>query len=158
MGSREENFRDALEKALPGKTSVHIQRARRVWVTVKREDLREVATHLAKKMKFEHIATISAADVRENIEVNYHFFHGNIVVTLKVPVPKTDPKVPSITDIFPGAILYEREFHDFLGVVPEGHPDLRRIFLPEKWMGGHPLRKDWTPKGYEAHVKPKGGE
>ena len=156
MATKEENFRESLEKALPGKVNVHIQRARRVWVTLRREDLREVATYLLKIMKFEHISVITGADVRENIEINYHFFHGNMVVTLKVPVPKTDPRVPSIVDLFPGATLYEREFHEFLGVVPEGHPDLRRLILPEKWVGGHPLRKDWTPKGYEAHIKKEG--
>ena len=57
-------------------------------------------------------------------------------------VPRDDPRQPSIQDIWPAANWLERESFDLLGIVYEGHPDLRRIMLPEDWIG-HPLRKDY---------------
>ncbi|RLG90884.1 hydrogenase large subunit, partial [Candidatus Bathyarchaeota archaeon] len=55
------------------------------------------------------------------------------------------PVVPTITDIIPGAVLYEREVHDLLGVAFEGHPDLSPLVLPEEWPERvYPLRKEYT--------------
>jgi NADH-quinone oxidoreductase subunit C len=60
---------------------------------------------------------------------------------VKVGVPGEDPRVPSVTSLFPTANWHERETYDFYGVVFEGHPDLTRMLLPEDWEG-FPLRKD----------------
>ncbi|MCK4434684.1 NADH-quinone oxidoreductase subunit C, partial [Candidatus Bathyarchaeota archaeon] len=58
-------------------------------------------------------------------------------------VPKNNPNVPTVTDLIPGAILYEREVHDLLGVNFEGHPDLSPLLLPEEWPQNlYPLRKE----------------
>jgi NADH-quinone oxidoreductase subunit C len=59
---------------------------------------------------------------------------------VKVGVSEDDPHVPSVTGVFPTADWYERETYDFFGIVFDGHPDLRRILLPEDWEGW-PLRK-----------------
>ena len=59
---------------------------------------------------------------------------------VKVGVPEDDARVPSVTGLFPTANWHERETYDFFGVVFEGHPNLRRILLPEGWEG-FPLRK-----------------
>jgi NADH:ubiquinone oxidoreductase subunit C len=155
MGSKEENLRDALQKAFPGKLEVHIQRHRRVWVTLAREDLVRVVKHLAKPMGFEHLALISGADVGEKgILLVYHFFHSGVMLNLKVLVPKSDPKVDTITGIFPGATLYEREFYEMVGVTPVGHKNLVRLLLPDNWPGGNPMMKDWK----QPAVWPEGGE
>src|SRR5215831_13981156 len=61
---------------------------------------------------------------------------------MKVRVPAADPRVPSVTSIYPAAGWLEREVFDLMGVAFEGHPDLRRILMPEDWQG-HPLRKDY---------------
>jgi NADH:ubiquinone oxidoreductase subunit C len=144
MSSKEENLRDALQKAFPGKLEVRIQRHRRVWATLAREDLVPVAKHLSKSMGFEHLALISGADAGEaGTLLVYHFFHGGVMLNLKVYVPNDDPKVSTITDIFPGATLYEREFYEMLGVKPEGHPNLVKLLLPDNWPGGNPMKKDW---------------
>jgi len=64
---------------------------------------------------------------------------------LKVEVPVKQPVLPTITPIVPGAILYEREVHELLGVVFSGHPNLSPLILPEDWPEGvYPLRKEWT--------------
>ncbi|HSW39832.1 MAG TPA: NADH-quinone oxidoreductase subunit C, partial [Acidobacteriota bacterium] len=72
---------------------------------------------------------------------SYRFGHG---VVVKTRVDRESPRVDTVQDIWPTANWHEREVFDLLGVVFEGHPDLRRIMLPEDWVG-HPLRKDYTP-------------
>ena len=91
------------------------------------------------------------------IEVVYHVWsyrhlHGFV---LKVHLPREDPRVPTVEGTWGVANWHEREAYDLLGVVFEGHSDLRRILLPDDWSG-HPLRKDWVdPEFYNGlHVKP----
>jgi NADH-quinone oxidoreductase subunit C len=73
---------------------------------------------------------------------------------LKVPVPATDPEVPSVTSVFGGAGFPEREVYDLMGIRFSGHPDLRRILMSDDWSG-HPLRKDY-PLGGERVQFPGG--
>ena len=155
MSSKEENLRDILQKAFPGKLEAHIQRHRRLWIKVPREDLAPVVKYLAKSLHFEHLALISGADAGDaGVLLVYHFFHGGVLLNLKVFVPKSDPKVDTITGVFPGATLYEREFYEMLGVEPVGHPNPARLLLPENWPGGNPMRKDWKA----PDVWPEGGD
>jgi NADH-quinone oxidoreductase subunit C len=69
------------------------------------------------------------------------------VIRLKVLVDEDDPTVESITSVWPGANYYEREVFDLFGIRFEGHPNLRRIMMPDEWVG-HPLRKDYPVEGY----------
>ena len=61
---------------------------------------------------------------------------------VKVGVPGNDPRVPSIASVYPSAEWPEREVFDLMGISFDGHPDLRRILMPEDWEG-FPLRKDY---------------
>lgn len=66
---------------------------------------------------------------------------------LKVGLPSDNPHLPSVTPLWPSANFQEREVYDLMGINFDGHPDLRRILMPEDW-NGHPLRKDY-PLGFE---------
>ena len=63
---------------------------------------------------------------------------------LIVEVPESDPTVPSLTGVFPGAEFPEREVYDLRGIEFSGHPEMTRILMPDDWVG-HPLRKDDLP-------------
>ena len=70
-----------------------------------------------------------------------------ITVTLRVPIDA--PEVPSVTPDWPTANHQEREIFDMFGVIFEGHPNLKRMLLPDDWDEGHPLRKDYPLRGWK---------
>jgi NADH-quinone oxidoreductase subunit C len=67
-------------------------------------------------------------------------------LTVRCYVNDPDPTVPTATDLWPGADWMEREVYDMFGIRFRGHPDLRRILLPEEFAA-HPLRKDYPMQG-----------
>lgn len=71
---------------------------------------------------------------------------------VKVGLPEDDPRVPSVVGLFPTADWHERETYDFYGIEFEGHPNLRRILLPDDWVGW-PLRKDEELGGVDTRYK-----
>jgi len=82
-------------------------------------------------------------DLGETIEIMYHFRTHDSIVTIRTQVPKKDPRIITITDMLPGANFHEREATDLFGITFEGHPDPRRLVLPENWPENlFPLRKD----------------
>jgi membrane-bound hydrogenase subunit beta len=134
-------------KGLP----VQVKRPRRLFLTVPRNDLIKTINILSSELNIQHLSTITARDTGNDFEILYHFLLKGVVITIRTTCPKNDPAVDSIIRIFPSAILYEREIHDILGIVPKGHPDLRTLVLPDDWVGGYPLRKDWKqPAEQEA--------
>jgi membrane-bound hydrogenase subunit beta len=121
---------------------------RSVWIKVPREKIVDAVRELT-TIDYPHLGVISAVDTGDMIELLYHmqiFFGGNheeIEITFTVPVPKSDPHVPTISGIIPGAVYTEREKQDMIGVIVDGIPDNRRIFLPADFPEGvHPWRKD----------------
>jgi NADH-quinone oxidoreductase subunit C len=103
------------------------------------------------RCQFWSIIDITAVDwpARERrFDVVYHFLspRQNARVRVKVEVDENTP-VPSIIDVFPGALWYEREAYDLYGVVFTGHPDMRRL-LTDYGFEGHPLRKDFPLTGF----------
>jgi len=126
-----------------------IPRERRMFVQVSLPKVKEVIAYLKQNFDMTHITTITAIDVGGDIEVLYHFFCKGVTLSLRTFVPKENPVIDTITPIMPGAILYEREIQDLLGLKVKDHPDPRRLILPEDWEEGvYPLRKD-----YQAEIK-----
>jgi NADH:ubiquinone oxidoreductase subunit C len=78
---------------------------------------------------------------RFEVVVNFLSHTRNRRIRIVSEVPVTDPTVPSLTPVYPGANFPERESYDLFGITFEGHPDLTRILMPDDW-NGHPLRKD----------------
>ena len=136
-----------------------IPRPRRILIQVRKNAFKKAIQYLTQKANFTHISTITGVDVGDEIEAIYHLSRdGKIELSLKVRTPKENPVLPTITDIIPGATLYEREVHDLLGVTFEGHPDLSPLVLPEGWPPDvYPLRKEWTIEKIEKEVA-KGGK
>ncbi|RMH06513.1 MAG: NADH dehydrogenase (quinone) subunit D [Nitrospirae bacterium] len=104
------------------------------------------------QLAFDHITDICAADYPddpERFEVIYHFLSlpHRTRIRLKARVPEDHPSIGTVTHIWKGANFLEREVYDLMGIRFEGHPDLRRIFLPEDYDEGHPLRKDFPAEG-----------
>jgi NADH-quinone oxidoreductase subunit C len=85
-------------------------------------------------------------DTEHEVVVLLHSFERNERIRLKCRLAP-DESMPTLTGVFPGANWHEREAYDLVGVRFEGHPDLRRILMPEDY-DAHPLRRDFPVKGY----------
>lgn len=123
-------------------------------ITVPREHVRAACGLLRTdaEMQFVHLCDATGVDrfpLEPRFEVNYHLvsLHRRERVRLKVRVSTADPVVESVTSVWPTANWHEREIYDLFGVRFEGHPNLRRILLPDDWEG-HPLRKDYPTEGF----------
>jgi NADH-quinone oxidoreductase subunit C len=101
---------------------------------------------------FEYLADVTAVDwfpSEPRFEVVYSLlsYQRRERLRVKVRLNSTDPCVESVTSMWAGASPFEREVYDLMGIRFQGHPDLRRILLPDDWQG-HPLRKDYPVEGY----------
>ncbi|SRR5258708_33276738 len=127
-----------------------------VTVIVPREHIVAVCAFLKSNEGFDFLADLCGVDrgVEEEprFEVNYHLFSTRTYqrLRLKVLVNEQDTHVPTVTGVWRTANWHERETYDLLGIIFDGHPDLRRILLPEDWQG-HALRKDFPLRGYEPY-------
>jgi len=103
--------------------------------------------------EFSLLSVLTAIDLWPQDKPRFHVVYGltsltqNQVIQVRVPLDGEAPKVPSVTGVFATANWRERELFDMFGIQVEGHPDMRRILMPEDW-DGHPLRRDY-PLGYE---------
>ncbi len=120
---------------------------RRYVATVEASELRRAIEAVVEEEAY--ISSISAIDMPKEgkIELNYVFWSvkHRAAIVVKVAVDRSDPVVPSISDIIPGAVKGEMEAHDLMGVVFEGNRSLRRGFLASEDVvvrGVYPLKKD----------------
>jgi membrane-bound hydrogenase subunit beta len=146
--SIENDIQDKLKATFRDKIlGVKTPRERRMFVQIPLAQVKEVILYLKQNFNMTHLTTITAIDVGENIEVIYHFFCQGVALNLSSLVPKSNPVLDTVTTIIPGAVLYEREIQDMLGLKVKDIPDSRRLVLPESWPEGvYPLRKDFVVK------------
>jgi NADH-quinone oxidoreductase subunit C len=125
-------------------SDVELPRDNTVRVSVPRESILPFCKFLRDELNCEHLSLVSAVDWPENYECVYHIvsYLEEYLVELHVKVPKDDPKVQSLSEVWRGADYPEREAYDMMGITFEGHPDHRRILLPEDFRF-YPLRKDF---------------
>ncbi|MGE7660214.1 NADH-quinone oxidoreductase subunit C [Peribacillus sp. NPDC097197] len=104
-----------------------------------------------KTLSFQYLSELHGTDFETHMEmyVQLYSFLINHSVALKVKLDRNTPSVPSLVPLWPGANWPECEAYDLLGIVFQGHPDLKRILLGEDWIG-YPLRKDYQP--YDVEV------
>jgi len=147
-----------VEEKFAGQVTGTMNYAGQVGVMLKKEMIKDVCLFLRDEpsLKMDHLADLTAVDFSRypgdtgpRFEVVYNMI--SIVhrhrIRLKVRVPEEDPRIDSVASIWQTANWHERETYDLMGITFDGHPDLRRILLPEDWEG-HPLRKEYPLKGY----------
>lgn len=123
-----------------------------VAVTVDSKAIVDVCRWLRDERSFVLLADLTAQDCARGEPRFYVIYHLRSLervelIRLRVGVSSKKPRLPSVTGVWPGANFFEREVYDLFGIEFEGHPNLRRIMMPEEWEG-HPLRKDY-PLVYE---------
>lgn len=163
--TREEEILEELQKKFPKAVKEgKVQRERRLWVTVERDSLLEVCRHLRDEMGYGHLSSVVGVDYPENFEVVYHLwsYEEKIMVSLKVPLPKDDPRVESVTGVWGAANWHERETGELFGITFEGHPYPKRLLLADDFEG-YPFRKDFKLEakpwyGVEEEAKEGGGD
>jgi len=148
----------ALQREHPEWVAEIVAAHREITLIVPRESIVAACSFLktSPDARFDFLSDICGADrgpeEEPRFEVNYHLFsttkHHRL--RLKVLLNEEDVHVQSVTGVWRTANWHERETYDLFGVIFDGHPDLRRILLPEDWQG-HALRKDFPLRGYEPY-------
>ncbi|HUU46797.1 MAG TPA: NADH-quinone oxidoreductase subunit C [Acidobacteriota bacterium] len=117
----------------------------------------EVCRWLAEtpELSLKSLMCLSATDDKEKLGVvyNLHSIAHNHRITLKIELPdRENAHAPTVSGVFGTADWHEREAYDMMGIVFDGHPDLRRILCPEDWEG-YPLRKDYQVQEFYRGLK-----
>jgi Ni,Fe-hydrogenase III component G len=123
----------------------HEHSVKRIYFLIKPQDIREVAGFLFKDLGL-RFAIATGQDTPKGIEILYHFSFdktGQIFSARVLIEDKKEPKIDSLTALFPAAEWIEREMWELLGINFIGHPNLKRLLLAEEWPEGkYPLRKE----------------
>ncbi|MEK6818021.1 MAG: NADH-quinone oxidoreductase subunit C [Thermoproteota archaeon] len=159
----EKGLADKIVEKFGTRVTVAFVKPDRVRINVGRDDVKEVAEFLRDVLNFDHAESVSGVDYPQDkeIEVVYHLgsytdssLSRQILVLAtraqreENPIPGNDAtKLPSLREIFYSVEFHEREIFEMFGVYFQGHPDNRRLLLPEDWADLPPLRKDFAIKG-----------
>lgn len=128
------------------------------FIKIQAEKIKDVSifVHDNDQLRFDFLMCLSGLDLKGKLGVTYNLYsmvHRH-KITLKVEVPTETPNIPSVESVWKTANWHEREAFDMYGIQFLGHPDLRRMLLPDDWEG-HPLRKDYeVPEFYNGMKVP----
>ena len=147
-----------IEEQFAGQVLGTTMYAGQVGVMIKKDKIKDICQYLHDEpgLKMDHLADLAAVDYSRypgdngpRFEVVYNLISTEYRhrIRLKVRVPEEDPRIDTVSAVWHTANWHERETFDLMGIKFDGHPDLRRILLPEDWEG-HPLRKEYPLKGY----------
>ena len=127
-----------------------------VSVSVKPERIIDICRYLHDDadISMDYLSDLSGVDyperrIRFEVVYNLYSLKYRQMIRIKALIPEDDLSIDSVVPIWSGANWHEREACDMFGIVFNGHPDLRRILLPEDWEG-YPLRKDYPLQGVEG--------
>ena len=159
----EKNISDKIVEKFGDKIVVSFVKVNRVGINVDKENVHDVAKFIRDELNYDHVESVSGVDYPQDkeIEVVYHIGSYSdpslasqlIVLATRAereenPIPGKDAtKLPTLRDIFYSVEFHEREVFEMFGVYFTGHPDNRRLLLPEDWADLPPLRKDFAIKG-----------
>jgi len=147
---------EAILTAISAETSAsgfHIKSARRIEGRVTSDSLHSFAAAMRSRVGFEHLSAISCVDwiAEAEFELVYHFwsYRDNYMVSAKTRIQREPGMMATITDLWLPSSFFERDIHEFYGVVFEGNTDLERYILSD-WKGPPPMRKDFSSRDF-AH-------
>jgi len=159
----EKNISEKIVEKFGDKVEVAFVKEDRVRINVSKENIHDVAEFIRDGLNYDHVESVSGVDYPQDkeIEVVYHIGSYTepslarqvLVLATRAqreenPIPGNDAtKLPTLRDIFYSVEFHEREIFEMLGVYFNGHPDNRRLLLPEDWADLPPLRKDFAIKG-----------
>lgn len=128
------------------------ERLGQVAITVDARAIRDICRWLRDERAFVLLSDLTAQDCARGEPRFYVIYHlrsleRRELLRLRAGVSSKKPRLASVTGVWPGANFYEREVYDLFGIEFEGHPNLKRIVMPEEWEG-YPLRRDY-PLVYE---------
>jgi len=134
-------------------TGFFIKSVRRIEGKVKAEEFHSFAAAMKSRVGFEHLSAISCVDwiAEAQFELVYHFwsYRDNCMVSARTRIPREPGVMATITDLWLPASFFERDIHEFYGVVFQGNTDLERYILTD-WKGPPPMRKDFSSRDF-AH-------
>ncbi|HEY8448968.1 MAG TPA: NADH-quinone oxidoreductase subunit C [Bacillota bacterium] len=123
-----------------------------LYIDVPAERLLDVGAYLRDEFGLNYLRNLSGVDWEQKLQVVYHLVpvvpdgQAQLLVGLRVDADRDSPEIPSVVSIWETANWHEREVLDLFGIRFRGHPNPRRILLPDHWQGGYPLRKDFVDK------------
>ena len=154
------NFKDLQKKLkeMEGVKNLSLVRQNVLKLDLDKSSSKTFFTKVKEEYYFEHCSLITAVDNQPDFELIYHLscLSGELTVgdtkmsamlEIHIHLERDAPSIDSVSDLWFGANWHEREAFDLMGIYFIGHPDLRRVLLPEGFAG-HPLRKDYV---YEIH-------
>ena len=137
--------------------SASVGYAMQVWIRIASDKVKDICVFLRdeRALQFDYLSCLSGVDYNDGtLGIVYHLsslVHRHKIV-LKTFCPKDNPHVQSVSEVWGTANWHEREVFDLFGIMIDGHPDLRRILLPDDWEG-HPLRKDYQVQEFYHGIK-----
>ena len=147
---------EELKAQFPGINFEQIDINGTLGIIIPADEIRNVARALKEQFGFRHFIDALGVDRNERkmrFEVIYNIRNMETKerIFLKVRCDERDPHVPSVVSIWSGANWHEREAFDMYGIIFDGHPDLRRMYMPDEFEY-HPLRKDFPLMGIEGSI------